>query len=119
MLSRKNVAPSTMSRGSTCIFILRGFTKITLIDSPNFFFISSTSPFSNGGASGSFFGGGAPAAGFGAAGTGSLSGVGGFSVDFCELAAIFFGSSLFALLLLYLLPFDLFLQQHSPLDNCL
>src|SRR2546428_10977659 len=113
MLSRKNVATSTMSRGSTCIFILRGFTKITLIDSPNFFFISSTSPFSNGGALGSFFGGGAPAAGLGAAGTGSLSGVGGFAGDFFELAAIFFGLSLVALILLFFLSFCFFLPKHN------
>src|SRR2546427_13166781 len=119
MLWRKNVATSTMSRGSTCIFILRGFTKITLIDSPNFFFISSTSPFSNGGVFGFFFGGGAPAAGFGAAGTGSLSGIGGFAVDFCELAGIFSGSSFFVLIVLYLFPFFLFFVKHSSLFQCL
>src|SRR5688572_11637770 len=97
MLSRRNVATATMSFGSTIIFILSGFMKTTFIDSPNCFFISSARPFSNGGASGSFFGGGAPAAGF-AAGTGGFAAEG-FAG---ELAAGFFGSSLLALMLSYL-----------------
>jgi hypothetical protein len=66
------------------------------IDSPNCFFISSARPFSNGGASGSFFGGGAPAAGF-AAGTGGFAAEG-----FAGELAAGFGSSLLALMLSYL-----------------
>src|ERR671923_2992254 len=85
MLSRRKVATSTMLCGSTFILIRSGLIKTTLTKSPNSFLISSTSPFSKGGGSGSFFGGEAAAPGLEAAAVGLVEGAGG-------LAATGFGS---------------------------